>query len=227
MDKPCECVKVAYHEAGHAVAAALAQIPIEYATIQPTDFDLERGTRSLGLVSLKPLTLPTRQPEAGPLTQDEITAGEAYFRMIMAGPIAEYRFTGEFDTRSGVSDYAKAQILGYALCNHGIPADLDDAAFSAHLQLDSTRVYMAQLTRSSLNLVVAYWHAIIAVAQALLNTVILDGAVIRRLTYAAPYLHDSRPHIGWGVCSECRRTVQRPRRSRNRPDPTVEQLTMF
>src|SRR6185437_15760265 len=86
---------VAYHEAGHAVAALLLHRPLRYVTIVP---DKARGTLGHDLT-------PRRR-----------TILEREIMVLLAGEVAEREFRGWHNRVGSRSDYEKAHNCARAIC---------------------------------------------------------------------------------------------------------------
>jgi hypothetical protein len=86
---------IAYHEAGHAVAALLLHRPLRYVTIVP---DKERGILGYDLT-------PRRR-----------TSLEREIMVFLAGEVAEEEFRGWRNRVGSRSDYAKAHSYARAIC---------------------------------------------------------------------------------------------------------------
>jgi hypothetical protein len=103
---------IAFHEAGHAVAHILADIPFRYVTIkEETEMD-ENGERSLGRI-VTDETSPQISSEYSFVIPDQFCA---YFKedfTRVAGLIAERIYRGRFNYKAAKSDFR--QIVGTTL----------------------------------------------------------------------------------------------------------------
>lgn len=147
---------VAYHEAGHAVAAFYLGLRVREVSIVP-DAD------ALGHVSWKPMP-PSFRPDAevSPRVRDRI---EREAIATLAGPWAEEKAGGDDAWRTSGSDLDDSVALLQYLC-------ASDDELQAYLHLVSIRAR---------NLVERLWDSIDALAHQLLAKRRLSGEEVRRL----------------------------------------------
>jgi ATP-dependent Zn protease len=152
-DMPVPEQALAYHEAGHSVAACLAQLRFQNATIIPTEEYLGR------------CTLETWKDFHPDYRDDHRTVSQAKRRMFVtvAGSIAEEKFTGY----PIEDDPHFAQVLQRA-------GHLNGSQASANLYTQ----FMWQQTKDYLDL---HWECVQAVANVLLEQKTLGYQKIRAL----------------------------------------------
>lgn len=158
---PKEIERTAYHEAGHAVAAHLLEVPFEYITIK---VDEERG--SLG--SMLRVEKEGFKPEVDADDETLRNVIEARAMVCMAGPEAEKSFAGEYDDVGATSDrHFAADWVSRATCGDAKEED-------AYLNWLTNRV-RSRLSKH------CEWKFVQAVAKALLEHETLSAKRVREI----------------------------------------------
>lgn len=156
--------RVAYHEAGHAVASVLLGVGLRSVTIVP---DAGRGT--LGLCQGTP---PGRgfRPDAA-VDGRTMRRLQDQVMVLLAGGIAEYEFTRRHNHRGCDHDYrVAADLAGYA-CGGG-------------KELEFFLGWLGERVRGLLRNR-AHWPAVEALAAALMERRTIGGADARRVIHEA------------------------------------------
>lgn len=96
--------KTAYHEAGHAVASYVLNVPLLSATIEP-EYDPDYDAVAAGSVRNGPLANFDPEVESDPRTQRLVMA---HIIVCYAGEAAAFRLCGRHDHAGAASDYHEA-----------------------------------------------------------------------------------------------------------------------
>lgn len=149
-------IATAYHEAGHAVAASIRPRArrVSSVSIEPDEFTAGRIHRCEEAVS-EPSSEPIRLDL--PQLVDEIV-------VLLAGPQAELRFTGFFDSLGANNDYERAISLA---TKYGHVLDID--------------AFMDWLRSESEEFVDAFWPEIERLAEELHDLRTLTEQDVKRL----------------------------------------------
>lgn len=156
---------IAYHEAGHAVAAYSLEIPLYRATIVPNEAD-----GSVGHVLYGRLTrgeIEALQAGSYFLTPGRRVKIEYRIIATFAGGIAEQRYRGRRNLVGASSD--RSSIVAYLSSLAGNEAELS--------------AYAAWLEQRAITLIDVRWDIVEAIAAALLEHHTLTGAAIREAIY--------------------------------------------
>lgn len=160
--KPSKALQaVAYHEAGHVVAAYLLRIDILSVTIAPAGDYLgaaRNGKMIGGDLSIRCGYKKDRRA---------IAWVERFVQMLFAGPVAENQFSGRWNYVGAGQDYMNAADLASHVC-------YDEGELSAYLQLLKIRSRL--LITQERN-----WLAVEALAAALLEKKTLSKKAFRKV----------------------------------------------
>ena len=152
--------RVAYHEAGHTVAAYAFGMPFRYVTIKPTEGTLGHA-RFYALPKWFRPDIFWNDTHVGMLTDHIVVC--------LAGPEAEERVTGVYDAVVAAKDLESAVYLAMYL--GGGPKDTQE-------KYDSLQATAGEVVRE-------HWGAVEALAQALLEQEMLRAGAARDVMVAA------------------------------------------
>ncbi len=152
MNKKLDCI--ALHEAGHAVAHYLTDIPFKYVTIREDKEKNEHGERSLGHITFEKPLSKEEWDQHSMLDPKEF---DRFFKddfTKLAGPVAEMIYRGRFNLKSAKEDIR--QWVGTSL--NKLPEKLSSKYQSYILE------YTFQILQTKTN-----WSSITSVALALID----------------------------------------------------------
>jgi hypothetical protein len=158
-----ELISTAYHEAGHAVAAHMLDIPLRHATVVPNHEEGSLGHVLYGRLSPKMI----EALQSGGLTPGMRAKIENIVIATFAGGIAEHRYRG------------RRNLVGTTHDRHMIIDFLEPISGN----IPELEAYALWLEQRAINLVARFWDVVEVVAAALLERHTLTGAQIRSAIY--------------------------------------------
>jgi hypothetical protein len=162
-------LRLAYHEAGHCVAALVYGITVRYVTITPSKS--AQGEARSGHASIRrPKTPPSAEQRKGEIYGD-LKSMHATLIRCLAGPVCESRFTRRpVDVVSMAGDFVAAvEIIRTCLGENATPAMLENSL--NQVVLDTQEVFRNPKT----------WRAVQRIADELVVWRRLAGGEVRRL----------------------------------------------
>jgi hypothetical protein len=189
LEKKKKRRKIAYHEAGHAVAARILGIGVPYVAMISIDDDTPASA----------MTESASWAARNAPSADQQKACELDIKIAMAGPCAQQRYEGRYHRRpldfSALKGHDDFNILNMAVhhiyhaTGREIPAEGEDA----QIQLsDDDQVYLRALTarlwEETETLVSGNWAAIERVAKTLMIRDLIDQAELDALISNQPLL---------------------------------------